>query len=120
MIKILVIDDEEIIRNRLKDLLILDGYETFSAANGNEGIELFQKVWPSLVVVDLRMPGMDGLEVLRKIREIERNAKIIIMTGHGGIECASEALDNGAINYLQKPLVYDELIREIKKIETTL
>ena len=67
MTKILVIDDEKIIRERLKNLLDLDGYETFTAEDGQKGLDIFQKENTEIALVDIKMPGMDGIEVLNKI-----------------------------------------------------
>jgi CheY-like chemotaxis protein len=114
--KILVIDDEEIIRIRLKDLLVLDDYEAFAAGSGTEGLELFARERPDIVIVDLRMPDMDGLEVLRRIKAASEHTEVIIVTGHGGVETAIEAMKMGAFSYLQKPLEYDELLIEINRI----
>lgn len=114
--KILVIDDEEIIRIRLRDLLALDGHQAFAAGSGTEGLELFARERPDIVVVDLRMPGMDGLEVLRNIKQTSERTEVIILTGHGGVETAIDAMKQGAFSYLQKPLEYDELAIDIKRI----
>ena len=115
MAKILVIDDEEIIRKRLKSLLELDGYETFTAGDGQEGLKVFRKENPEIALVDIKMPGMDGIEVLRKIKEERGKTEVIIITGHGGVETAIQAMKDGAFGYVQKPIEYDELEIEIRK-----
>jgi serine phosphatase RsbU (regulator of sigma subunit) len=119
MARILVIDDEQIIRKRMKSLLDLDGYETFTAGNGQEGLEIFRKENPEIALVDIKMPGMDGIEVLEKIkeetREKTRGTDVIIITGHGGVDTAIQALKKGAFGYIQKPIDYDELEIEINK-----
>jgi len=69
MAKVLVIDDEKIIRERMTKLLELDDYETFSAENGQKGLEILDKEKPEIALVDIKMPGMDGIEVLKKIKE---------------------------------------------------
>jgi len=118
--KILVIDDEEIIRKRLKKLLSLDSYEVFTADNGQQGLELFQKMKDEkhpipIALVDIKMPGMDGIEVLKRIKEIAPKTEVIIITGHGAIESAIKALKTGAFNYITKPIEYDELVLDISR-----
>ncbi len=115
MTKVLVIDDEKIIRERLKKLLELDDYETFTAGDGEEGLKIFNEEKPEIALVDIKMPGMDGIEVLRKIREDTEETQVILITGHGGVETAIQALKEGAFGYIQKPIEYDELEIEIKK-----
>ncbi len=115
MAKILVIDDEKILRKRMKSLLELDGYETFTAGNGEESLEIFRKENPEIVLVDIKLPGIAGIEVLRQIKEEEKDTEVIMITGHAGIDSTIEALKIGAFGYLQKPLDYDELEIEIKK-----
>ncbi|MBF0432927.1 MAG: response regulator [Fibrobacteria bacterium] len=115
MSKILIIDDERIIRENLKRLLEFDEYEVVIAGNGNEGLELFNDFQPEIVLCDIRMPGKDGIEVLKEIKQSSSLAEVIMVTGHGGIESAIQALQGGAFSYLQKPVDYDELEIEIKK-----
>lgn len=115
MAKVLVIDDEKIIRERMKKLLELDDYETISAENGQKGLEIFKNEKPDIVLLDIKMPGMDGIEVLKKIKEETTDAQVIIMTGHGGVETATQAIKEGAFGYIQKPVEYDELEIEIKR-----
>ncbi len=115
MFKILVVDDEKIIRERLHKLLELDGYEAFSAAEGETGLEFFRTKTPHVVLLDVKMPGMSGIEVLKQIRRESKNTEVIIITGHGDIDTAIQSLREGAFSYLQKPLDYDELEIEIRK-----
>jgi len=115
MAKILVIDDEKLIRDRLTRLLEIDDYETFSADNGRKGLEVFDKEKPDIALVDINMPGMDGIEVLRKIKEESEETEVIIVTGHGGIDSAIDAMKEGALSYIQKPIEFDELEIEIKR-----
>ena len=116
MAKILVIDDEKIIRERLTSLLELDDYETFTAENGRKGLEVFDQEKPEIALVDIKMPGMDGIEVLRKIKEKSAETEVIIITGHGGVDTAIEALKEGAFSYIQKPVEYDELEIDVKRV----
>lgn len=115
MAKILIIDDEQIIRQQMQKLLALDDYETFTAEDGLKGLEAFDREQPEIALVDVKMPGIDGIEVLKRIKERSTATEVIIMTGHGGIETAIEALKLGAFSYLQKPVEYDELEIEIER-----
>ncbi|MBF0197370.1 MAG: response regulator [Planctomycetes bacterium] len=115
--KILIVDDEEILRTRTKKLLMLeDGFEVETAADGPQGLELFDQFQPHIVLLDIRMPGMDGIEVLCHIKERSTPAEVIMITGHGGVETAIDAMKKGAFGYLQKPVDFDELEIEIGKI----
>jgi len=115
MTKILVVDDEEILRTRLKNLLDLDGFETHLAKDGREGLIVFDAVNPDVAIVDVRMPVMDGLEVLKEIRGRSTHAEVIVLTGHGGIETAVQAMKDGAFVYIEKPVEYDQLLIEIQR-----
>lgn len=115
MAKILIIDDEQIIRERMSKLLQLDDYETVTAGDGLTGLEMLEQEKPEVALVDIKMPGMDGIEVLRRAKEQALETEFIMITGHGGIETAIEALKIGAFGYIQKPVEYDELEIEIKR-----
>lgn len=109
MAKILVVDDEKIIRERMKSLLELEGYEVAIAENGTEGLKVFEEFRPQIAIVDIKMPGMDGIEVLKRIKAIDSYTEVFIVTGHGGIETAVLALREGAFDYVTKPIEFDEL-----------
>ena len=113
--KVLVIDDEEILRDRLKQLLQLDDYEVTTAENGPKGIEEFSRISPDLVLLDIKMPGMDGIEVLHRLKQLPHSAEVFIMTGHGGLETAILAMREGAFDYMTKPIEYDELEINLKR-----
>ena len=115
MAKILVIDDEESIRNMLKMVLEADGYVVFTAEDGPHGLEVFKKHSPEIVLLDVRMPGMDGVEVLRRIRAVEPDAEVIIVTGHGDMEMAVECLRKDASNFLTKPVSDEVLTHALKR-----
>ncbi|MFA5393187.1 MAG: response regulator [Candidatus Ratteibacteria bacterium] len=100
--KILVIDDEIGPRESLR-ILFKDNYDVLVANNGEEGIQTIKKNPPDLTILDLKMPGMDGIEVLQKIKAIDPKAKVIILTGYGSPEVAQQAQRLGVTLYLNKP-----------------
>ena len=104
MDKLLLIDDEPDIVRVLSISLKADGYEVIPAANGAEGLAAYQAERPDIVITDIKMPGMDGIEVLKKVKDINADAEVIIITGHGDIENAIEALKHGASDYINKPV----------------
>lgn len=109
MEKILLIDDEENILRVLSMSLEVDGYTVITANNGEAGIRRFTEEAPDFVLTDLKMPGMDGLTVLKEIKEMNPEAEVIIITGHGDVDAAIEALQFGASDFIQKP-VKDEAL----------
>ena len=109
MDKLLLIDDEPDILRVLSMSLKADGYDVVSARNGTEGIAAFEKERPDIVITDIKMPGLDGIEVLKKVKELNPDAEVIIITGHGDIENAIEALKHGASDFINKP-VRDEAL----------
>jgi len=109
MEKILLIDDEEDIVRVLSMSLKSDGYDVVSALSGKEGLEVFKKESPDIILTDIKMPGMDGIEVLKKVKKINPETEVIIITGHGDIDTAIEALQHGASDFINKP-VKDEAL----------
>jgi len=110
--RILCIDDEEMIRQTIGDYLTDSGFEIIEAANGREGLEVFQQENPDIILVDLRMPEIDGLDVLAAVTEKSPETPIIVVSGTGVLEDAIEALRRGAWDYITKP-VEDMAILEI-------
>ncbi len=106
----LIVDDEESIRKTLADVFEDEGWQSITAENGKVGLQLFTKRQPDLVLLDVWMPGMDGIETLQKMRQLNSKAPIVIMSGHGTIETAVRATKLGAFDYLEKPLSLDKLI----------
>ncbi|MFZ5480428.1 MAG: sigma-54-dependent transcriptional regulator [Myxococcota bacterium] len=100
---VLVVDDEELIRWSLCEHLEQEGYTTLSATNGKEALEMVRQHAPSLVMMDLKMPVMDGLTALRTLRESDNDLPVIVITAHGGVESAIEATRLGASGYIAKP-----------------
>jgi len=102
--QILLIDDEPDILRVLSLSLKADGYKVHTAASGEEGLTVFRQQSPDIVITDIKMPGMDGLQVLRAIKEINAETEVIIITGHGDIDSAIEALQYGASDFINKPV----------------
>ncbi len=109
MATILVVDDEESIRNLMRMTLELDHYKVFTAADGPSALEIFEKENPDVVLLDVRMPGMSGIEILDRIKAMNPDAEVIIITGHGDMDMAVDCLRRQASNFLTKP-VGDELL----------
>ena len=103
MASILIIDDEKAIRKTLSEILSYEGYKIDEAADGEEGIKKFSTTTYDLVLCDIKMPRMDGLEFLEKAKEINADVPIIVISGHGNIETAVEAVKKGAFDYISKP-----------------
>lgn len=118
--KILLIDDEQAIVRVLSISLRSDGYEVVSALSGEEGLEFFRRDKPDLVLTDIRMPGMDGIKVLRQIKEESPDTEVIIITGHGDVDNAIEALKFGASDFINKPVRDKILAVAIQRAEEKL
>ena len=118
--RILVVDDEAAMRESLKDWLIEDGYEVGLASSGKEAIAMAKEKSWDLILLDLKMPGMDGLETLRRLKDEEVNteAEILMMTAYATVDTAVQAMKEGAFDYLVKPFEPDEFELQVKKIVT--
>lgn len=103
MPSILIIDDEKSIRKTLTEILTFEGYKIDEAADGQEGLKKFREKAFDLVLCDIKMPKLDGIEFLEKAREINDEVPIIIISGHGNIDTAVEAVKKGAFDYISKP-----------------
>ena len=112
---ILVIDDEKNIRNGLAANFEMEDYKVKTASSGKEGLSIVSKGDIDLVVTDLRMDGMSGEEVLRRITTETPGIPVIVLTGHGSIDSAVEAMKNGAYDFLTKPLNLDQLNVIVKR-----
>ncbi|MGM0508207.1 MAG: response regulator [Fusobacteriota bacterium] len=106
--KILIIDDEKNIRFMLDKSLSKD-YDVTSAVNGEDGLEKLKEGEYDLILLDMKLPGMDGLEVLKKIKESNKEVTVIMITGFGNIDTAVEAMKLGAVDYLRKPFSSNEI-----------
>jgi len=120
MDKILLIDDEPDIVRVLSMSLRADGYDVIPAHSGAEGIEVFKKEKPDIVLTDIKMPGMDGIEVLKKVKSIAPESEVIIITGHGDIDNTIEALQYGASDFINKPVRDEALSIALKRARDKL
>lgn len=106
---ILVIDDEESMRDSCSLILTKDGYKTETAPDGESGLKKIKELQPDLILVDLKMPGISGFDVLEKVSEIDPNIVSVVITGYATVESAVEAMKKGAYDFLPKPFTPDEL-----------
>jgi two-component system nitrogen regulation response regulator NtrX len=112
--KILVIDDEADVRKSLRMVLEYEGYECLEAASGPEGLEALRRESPDAVILDIKMPGMDGLEALAAARARDPHTPILIVSGHGDIPTAVEAIHKGAYDFLEKPLESERVLTTLR------
>ncbi len=112
--KILIIDDERSIRNSLKEILADEGYDVDVAENGVRGCEMVDKEKYSVIFCDIKMPEMDGMEVLDKFNEMGVDSAVVMISGHGDIETAVECIKKGAFDFIQKPLDLNRILITIK------
>lgn len=113
--KVLVVDDQYGIRVLLKEVFSRDGFRVFQAENGQAALELIQAERPDLILLDMKMPGMDGLELLRRLRRIQPMPKVIMMTAYGELDMVQEATKLGALAHFTKPFDILELRSEVLK-----
>jgi DNA-binding NtrC family response regulator len=113
MSRILIIDDDEMVLQLMQRLLIEHGFEVLATADGPHGIELYKGHAPELVLLDIALPGMNGLDVLKRIRELDQDAKVIMITGYGSEETFQHALRDGAYDFLRKPVRANALLEKI-------
>ncbi|HEX9078488.1 MAG TPA: sigma-54 dependent transcriptional regulator, partial [Desulfuromonadaceae bacterium] len=118
--KILVVDDEHLIRWSLEQNLKKQGYEVVTAASGEDALRIAREEQPDLVLLDIQMPGMSGIEVLEKLKDYDEEVVVIMVTAQGGLEIAVNAMRLGAHDYVSKPFNLDELAIIIRKaLETS-
>lgn len=115
MQKILIVDDEDAFRAIVKEILIDKEFSAAEASNGLNAIEIFKNNPFDAVLLDLRMPGMDGIETLQELKKIDSHVPIIILTAFGDIPTAVEAVKQGAYDFITKPPEFDELVTIIKR-----
>jgi len=114
MQKILVVDDERSIRNTLKDVLEYEKYEVELAENAHEAEQIIENNIPDVILCDIKMPGVDGMEFLTKLMTLHPEIPIIMITGHGDVDTAVEAIKKGAFDFIQKPLDLNRLLISIR------
>ena len=107
--KILVVDDDKEICDILTEMLAEEGYQTFSALSGRLALDIVKKKKPELVLMDIKMPKMDGIEVLKRIKKIDKEVVVVMITGYGSLDTAKEAMRLGAYDYVTKPFDLDSI-----------
>ncbi|MCP8884098.1 sigma-54 dependent transcriptional regulator [Devosia sp. XJ19-1] len=112
---VLIVDDEDMVRTALEQWLRLSGFDTATAANAQEAMAVIDDRHPHIVLTDVRMPGLSGLDLLRSIAERGLPTEVILITGHGDVPMAVEAMRAGAFDFLQKPYVPDQLVNSISR-----
>jgi anti-anti-sigma factor len=120
MRRILVIDDEKPTLSMFSLYLEAYGFEPLTAENGEKGLEIFREHHPSIVLTDIKMPGMDGLAVLKKIKEESPDTEVIVITGHGDIDLALKALNLNATDFIDKPIRQEALESALRRAEERL
>ena len=116
MKKVLVIDDEPIVRISCKRTLVPEGYDVTLADSGRAGIEILEKDPFDLILLDLKMPDMGGIDVLKVIMERWPATKVIIVTGYSTVDTAVEALRLGAFNHIEKPFTPDSILAAVNEV----
>jgi DNA-binding NtrC family response regulator len=111
--KVLLVDDEVEFASALAERLQMRDYDVKTASNGLEAMALFHGSPPDIVILDLRIPGMDGLEILKNIKIFDPTIEVLILTGHGDVESVAEGMKNGAFEYIMKPIDIGELTSKI-------
>ena len=112
---ILVVDDAAFMRMMIRDILSKEGYEIHEAVNGRDAVEKYDEVQPDLVTMDITMPEMNGLEALKKIRDRDSAARVLIVSAMGQQKMIVEALESGALDFLVKPFQPTKVLETVKK-----
>jgi two-component system, response regulator, stage 0 sporulation protein F len=113
--KILIVDDQFGIRILLNEVFQKEGYQTFQAANGIQALDILTKHNPDLVLLDMKIPGMDGIEILKRMKVIDTDIRVIIMTAYGELDMIQQAKDLGAITHFAKPFDIDDIRSAVRK-----
>lgn len=113
---ILIIDDEPLMRISITDALRMEGYNVYSVASGIEGLKAIKENTYDVIITDLKLPEVDGLEILKECRQISPLTKVLMITAYGSVETAVEAMKQGAYDYITKPFSMDELILTVKRL----
>lgn len=115
-ISVLVVDDEENSRDGIARFLRKSNFDVFTAGNGKEALEVFKKKHCDLILADMRMPGMSGIDLLKRVKSIAPQTEVIIITAYGEVESYLEAMNHGAFEYLNKPFKIKELMKSVNKV----
>jgi putative nucleotidyltransferase with HDIG domain len=113
--KILVVDDEDIIRDVCRDILSAEGYQVTTASNGTAALEELSRSTPELMITDIRMPGIDGLELFERVKARKQEVVTIVITGHGTLDTAIESLTRGVSGFIRKPFTQEELLGAVDR-----
>jgi DNA-binding NtrC family response regulator len=113
--KVLLVDDEVEFASALAERLQMRNYDVRTASNGLEAMALFHEAPPDVVLLDLRIPGMDGLEILSNIKKFDPSIEVLMLTGHGDRESVQKGMQTGALEYIMKPIDIDELTSKINR-----
>ena len=114
--KVLIVDDEQIVRDSLSAWLVDEGFEVRTAASGMQALDLLKQERSDVVVVDIKMAGMDGITLLRKIKEIGSDIPVIMITAHATIDNAVQSMKDGAYDYIMKPFPPEKLTNVIRRV----
>jgi DNA-binding response OmpR family regulator len=114
MHSILLIDDDEMVLMTMRNALEDEGFQVFSTADAPQGIAIYKEQRPHLVLLDIGLPSMSGLEVLKEIRAFDSKARVIVISGYGATDTASLAVRYGAWDFVEKPIPLSELVRRIR------
>lgn len=112
--KILIVDDQYGIRVLLNEVFNKEGYKTFQAANGIQALDIVKNQRPDLVLLDMKIPGMDGIEILKRMKIIDEGIRVIIMTAYGELDMIQESKELGALTHFAKPFDIDEIRDAVK------
>ena len=113
--RILVVDDDESLRRITQLQLEEAGYAVLTASSGDRALQAIEEEAPALVITDLKMPGLSGLEVLKKVRESYPQTTVVMITAFGTVQTAVEAMKAGAYDYITKPIDYEELVLVVNR-----
>jgi len=115
--KILIVDDDSALKESLGEMLDSFGYGELRYSTGPEALSAYQEEWPEVVLADIRMPDLDGIELLRRIRRLDPHARVILMTGYADVDTAIDAINHGACGYFRKPVEVPALVEVLQDID---
>ena len=113
---ILIVDDQTGIRLLLNEVFKKEGFLTLMAANGREALKKAKETQPDVVLLDMKMPGMDGIEILKNLKKLRQEIQVIMMTAYGELDLIEESIDNGAASYFTKPFDVFEIRDAVKQL----